>query len=143
MGAVQVNELDELMCQELHMKGKPAHPAYGMGTPSLPALAGPSSHPSMTGLLTSDGLSAGWFKMRCDPARTSYRNWHTLTLEGEEGEPLGFCLFSRESMAAAGKGRKRRRTSYMVRRHGVGRAGQGRGIQPVRCCHVGHRGDNG
>ena len=79
----------------------------------------------MTGLLTSDGLSAGWFKMRCDPARTSYRNWHTLTLEGEAGEPLGFCLFSRESMAAAGKGRKRRRTSYMVRVQGRwGRAGR-------------------
>ena len=79
----------------------------------------------MMGLLTSDGLSAGWFKMRCDPARTSYRNWHTLTLEGEEGEPLGFCLFSRESMAAAGKGRKRRRTSYMVRAQGRwGRAGR-------------------
>ena len=78
----------------------------------------------MMGLLTSAGLSAGWFKMRCDPARTSYRNWHTLTLEGEAGEPLGFCLFSRESMAAAGKGRKRRRTSYMVRVYRVGGAGQ-------------------
>ena len=45
VGAVQVNELDELMCQELHMKGKPAHPAYGMGTPSLPALADPPATP--------------------------------------------------------------------------------------------------
>ena len=45
MGAVQVNELDELMCQELHMKGKPAHPAYGMGTPSPPALADPPAAP--------------------------------------------------------------------------------------------------
>ena len=45
VGAVQVNELDELMCQELHMKGKPAHPAYGMGTPSPPALADPPAAP--------------------------------------------------------------------------------------------------
>ena len=56
--------------------------------------------------------------MRCDPERKSYRNWHTLVLEqsGDRG-PCGFCLFSRETMAAKGKGKKRRRTAFMVWQH--------------------------
>ena len=61
--------------------------------------------------------------MRCEPERKSYQNWHTLSLEqssssggssGGGGGPCGFCLFSRETMAAKGKGKKRRRTAYMV-----------------------------
>lgn len=53
--------------------------------------------------------------MRCDPERKSYRNWHTLVLEQPgDGGPCGFCLFSRETMATKGKGKKRRRTAFMV-----------------------------
>jgi hypothetical protein len=64
--------------------------------------------------------------MRCEPERKSYQNWHTLSLEQSSssgsgsgssssgGGPCGFCLFSRETMAAKGKGKKRRRTAYMV-----------------------------
>ena len=53
--------------------------------------------------------------MRCEPERKSYQDWCTLTLEANGTGPSGFCLFSRQTMAAPGKGKKRRRTAYMVR----------------------------
>jgi ribosomal protein S18 acetylase RimI-like enzyme len=98
-------ELDELMCGELHEQGKPALPAYGRG----------------------------WFEMRCTPSRAAYRSWHTLTLtlgkagsSSGDGIPVGFCLFSRETMAApstgangggeGGSGGGRRRTAKRRRR---------------------------
>jgi ribosomal protein S18 acetylase RimI-like enzyme len=83
----RINQLDELMCQELHEEGKPKLTAYGMG----------------------------WFEAHCAPDRKSYRDWCTLTLE-IKGVARGFCVFSRQTMAAPSAGRKRKRREAFMER---------------------------
>ena len=109
------------MCSELQEEGKPELPSYGMGE-HKPESSSSRPDPQLrhSAELRVDSparyCATGWFKMRCQPDRKSYRNWHTLVLEQNSGDdrPCGFCLFSRETMAAKGKGKKRRRTAFMV-----------------------------